>query len=253
MSRDATRHDLASEGVAPSEDRAPRPLGWRRFLLQFVSVMLVFFLASAPPVLIFGMDSSLGLALSAVTSMIAGLLVAWLWLRSDGAVAEAWNLSPPANWPRTIGIAVASAICVLLWFQLGAWLTHLAGLRKMEAGLVLQHVTESPLSLAIWVIVVGWFTAGFGEELLWRGFLFDRLIRLPGIRSRTWLAVALQAGAFSLPHVYEGGASGIIVTGVIGVFFGWLRLRQRGNLWALVIAHALVDTTSLLAAYVTRA
>jgi len=252
MSGKATQIDPASEGMSPPDDAAPRPLGWGRFLLQFVSVMLVYGLASAPPVLVFGIDSSLGLALSAVTSMVAGLFVAWLWLSSDRAVAEAWNLSVPASWLRTIGIAVAAAIGIQLWFQLGAWLTHLAGLPKMEAGLVIKHVTESALNLAFWVVAVGWFAAGFGEELMWRGFLLDRFARLPGIESRIWLAVVLQAAVFGLPHIYEGGASGIIVTGAVGLFFGWLRLRQRGNLWALVIAHALVDTTSILVAYVTK-
>ncbi|MCJ2179973.1 CPBP family intramembrane glutamic endopeptidase [Novosphingobium album (ex Hu et al. 2023)] len=251
MSGNTPPIDPASAGIRPPGVAAPRPLGWGRFLLQFVSVILAYCLASAPPVLFFGMDSALGLGLSAVTSMAAGLFVAWLWLRSDRAVAEAWDLSLPASWPGTLGIAVASAIGIQLWFQLCAWLAHLAGLPAVEAGLVIKHVTESALNLVFWVVAVGWFVAGFGEELMWRGFLLDRLTRLPGIQGRAWLAVTLQATVFGLPHIYEGGASGIIVTGSIGLFFGWLRLRLRGNLWALVIAHALVDTASFLAAYVT--
>ncbi|MBD3728311.1 MAG: CPBP family intramembrane metalloprotease [Sphingomonadales bacterium] len=229
-----------------------RPLGWGRFLLQFVTVLFVYIFASVPPVLIFGMDSSLGLALSTVTSMIAGLFVAWLWLRSDRAVAAAWDFSAPASWSRTLGVAAMAAIAVLVWFQLGAWLTSAVGLPKMEAEAVLKHVTSSPLDLALWVIAVGWFAAGLGEEMLWRGFLLDRFSRLAGLRNRVWLPIILQAAVFGLPHAYEGGASGIIVTGTIGLFFGWLRLQQRGNLWALVIAHAAVDTISMVAAYVTK-
>lgn len=252
MSGDPPPTGPASEGMSAPGAGVPRALGWGRFALQFVSVMLVYTAASVPPVLILGMHSSAGLALSAVTSMAAGLLVAWLWLRSDRAVAVAWNLSMPANWPRTLGIAVMAAIAIQLWFQIGSGLAQFAGLPRMEAGQVIDHATSSPLSLLLWVVAVGWFAAGLGEELMWRGFLLDRLARLPGIKGRIWLAVVLQAAAFGLPHIYEGGATGIIVTGVIGLFFGWLRLRQRGNLWALVIAHALVDSISILAAYVTK-
>lgn len=252
MSSDVAQIDRVIESTPPSDDAMPRPLGWGRFLLQFVSVTFVYLVASAPPVLIFGMNSSLGLALSAIVSMAAGLFVAWLWLRKDRAVAEAWDLSMPSSWLRTIGIAVTAVIGIQLWFQFSAWLTHLAGLPQVEAGMVIKHATDSVLNLVIWVVLVGWFAAGFGEELMWRGFLFDRFARLPGIRSRIWLAVVLQAAVFGLPHFYEGGVSGVIVTGTIGLFFGWLRLRQRGNLWALVIAHALVDTTSILGAYVSK-
>lgn len=226
-----------------------RPLGWGRFVLQLVTTLLVYVIASVPPVLVWGMDSSLGLALSTVTSMAAGLFIAWPWLRSDRAVGIAWNFTRPQSWPRTIGIAVAATVAIVLWFQFGAWATSALGMPKMHADAVLKHVTASPADFALWVIAVGWFAAGLGEEMLFRGFLLDRFMRLRGFAGRAWLAVLAQAAIFGLPHIYEGGASGIVVTGAIGVFFGWLRLKQHGNLWALVLAHAAVDTAMMAVAY----
>ena len=34
--------------------------------------------------------------------------------------------------------------------------------------------------------------------------------------------------------------------------FGWLRTRTNWNLWPLIIGHALVDTTSMLAGYADK-
>jgi membrane protease YdiL (CAAX protease family) len=52
---------------------------------------------------------------------------------------------------------------------------------------------------------------------------------------------------FGLAHAYQG-ATGILVTGVLGLVFGLLYLRSK-SLWPLVIAHGLIDTLSLVALY----
>ena len=96
----------------------PRPLGWWRFILQFVTVVFAYMAMSLPAVAVFGMGP-LGLLLSVVGSMVGGLLVAWLWLRADRALGEAWNLSAFRSGGRTMrdacmpaeaGAAVASAV-----------------------------------------------------------------------------------------------------------------------------------------------
>jgi membrane protease YdiL (CAAX protease family) len=76
----------------------------------------------------------------------------------------------------------------------------------------------------------------------------DRLARLPGLRGRDVAVVIIQAVVFGLPHLYQGW-SGAVVTGVVGLILGWMRLRTGGNLWALAIAHGLVDTVMLSAGY----
>ena len=90
----------------------------------------------------------------------------------------------------------------------------------------MQYITESPLMLGLWIVLVAWLAAGFGEELLWRGFLLDRLMRLPGISGRIWLAIVIQAVLFGLPHLYQGWG-GVIVTGSIGLLLGWLRIKAE--------------------------
>ena len=222
-------------------------LGWIRFILQFASVAIIYLIASVPPIVAFGMSSS-GLLGSVALSMAAALLVCWLWLRRDGALAQAWNLALPAPLWRTLALAALAAGAIIAWFQVGTLLTKSAGLGTPQVAEVLDFVTESPASLALWIVVVAWFAAGFGEELLYRGFLMDRLQRLRGIGGNIWLVIFIQAALFGISHGYQS-MSGVIVTGVVGFFFGWLRVRCGGNLWACIIAHALVDTLMMSAAY----
>lgn len=222
-------------------ERSAKPgLGWWRFGLQFLTVVIAYILGSIPPILVWG-ETATGYLVSVVTSMVAALVIAWLWLRRDGVVAEAWNLSRPESWPRALGLAAAATGAICAIFLLGGPLLRELGFPAADVDMVMRYITESPLALFLWITLVAWFAAGLGEELLWRGFLFDRMQRLRGLAGRDWLVVAAQAFIFALPHGYQG-ISGIILTGSIGLLLGWMRLRTGGNLWPLVIAHAAVDT-----------
>ena len=229
------------------DQRDGRALGWGRFSLQLLTVMLAYVVASVVPVLVLGQES-LGLALSALAAMLGGLAAAWLWLRRDGALAAAFNLSAPASWPRTLGWSVASALVIVAMFQIGAQLAEALGLAPPAVSSVMAPATQSPLHLLLGIVVVAWLSAALGEELLWRGFLIDRLSRLPGLTGRTVPVLLIHAVFFSLPHAYQG-AGGMLVTGLVGIYLGWLRLRMRGNLWAGIFAHGLVDTAMLCLAY----
>ena len=95
-----------------------------------------------------------------------------------------------------------------------------------------------------------WGTAGFLEELLWRGYLMNRLVELPGRQTRLAWVIALIASAviFGLGHAYQGLA-GILKTGLIGLVFGISYLVAGRNLWPLILAHALIDTLDFVSCY----
>ncbi len=230
-----------------------KPLGWWRFLLQAVTVFLVFILASVIPILDYGnlpeiRQTSTTLALSAAFSMGGGLLVAWFWLRRDGAVSEAFNFARPESWQRTIAWGAAGTGIIVLIFWVGARVVDGMGIATPEVEGVIGYATESPAAFALWILLVAWGSAAFGEEMLWRGFLMDRLSRLAGLRGQVLLVLLIQAFLFGLPHAYQGWG-GVLITGSVGLFLGWLRLHMKGSLWACVIAHGLVDTVMLSLGY----
>ena len=243
----------------------PRTLGWGRFLLQFFSVAILYIavqtvagVAVYASALASGADtsdpatilSSTATAVITALGMVAALLLSWFWLRRDGALAEAWNLAPAGGWGKTLLIAAATTIAILGWFTLGTMALGQFGLGAPEVSAVLDMVTQSTFHYILWIVLVAWFAAGFGEELLYRGFLQDRLQRLTGVGSTIWGPILIQGLIFGISHGSQS-LSGVIITGVVGVGLGWLRTRT-GTLLPLVFAHMAVDTFSMSMAYADK-
>lgn len=232
-------------------------------ILQLFTVAIVYVVGSALPALpaVFAQIeegrqgdpdlSSPVMASTVVVGMGLALLLCWAWLRRENRVGHAWTLMTPGDgWPKTLLWAVIGTVVIFGIFAGGGTLLEALGFEAPDPGFVLGLVTESPLTLTIWIVGVAWLAAGLGEELLFRGFIMDRLSLVAGIRGRIWIAVVIQALLFGLPHAYQGWG-GMIVTSTVGLFLGWLRLRMNGNLWACVLAHAAVDTISMSVAYAT--
>jgi len=103
-----------------------------------------------------------------------------------------------------------------------------------------------PLYL-LW-LAVAWVSAGFAEELFFRGFLISRLVdAFDGFRFGRSMAVVVAALVFGACHVYYQGLRGLVVGGAIGLFLGILFVAWKRNLWPLIVAHALVDTLAITA------
>ena len=92
------------------------------------------------------------------------------------------------------------------------------------------------------VILIGLMlpiTAAIPEEVIYRGFLMDRLTRifgenLPGLI----LTVAVQSLIFGAVH-FQWGVGGIITTALMGVIWGTSYLLVGRNLWIVILAHSL--------------
>jgi membrane protease YdiL (CAAX protease family) len=81
-------------------------------------------------------------------------------------------------------------------------------------------------------------TAGFCEELIYRGFLLAVFAATIG----TWPAVVLSSLAFAFAHAYQGPRSAV-KTGLVGLVAGVLFVVS-GSLWVPIVLHAVVDLTS---------
>ncbi len=92
-------------------------------------------------------------------------------------------------------------------------------------------------------------SAGFGEEIFFRGFLFRQFkIILPEFRSKTSVIIILSAILFSLPHLYQG-LSGVIITFIFGLIFAVIYVKSNYNIWITIILHGLIDTMFITLAY----
>ncbi|GAA5197478.1 CPBP family intramembrane metalloprotease [Microbacterium jejuense] len=123
----------------------------------------------------------------------------------------------------------------------------LPGLGLYAAGRALGitvAVVASPLDAAWWTIpllVLSALRAGLTEEVIFIGYLFDRLRRLGWSDWTIILSAAALRGAY---HAYQGFGA-IVGNVVMGVVFGWC-YRRWGRVMPLVIAHTILDIVAFV-------
>jgi membrane protease YdiL (CAAX protease family) len=184
---------------------------------------------------------------------ILTMILAWVSLRLRGSGWHEFGLGRPRSWLRTILSALAALVIVVV---------VLVGFIEIVARLFpnapppdasrFDHLRGHLPNLIINVVAV-WITAGFIEEMLWRGFLMNRVAELGGTTRRAWaLALVVSALLFGLAHTYQG-ASGVVLTGVAGLLLGVVYLVVKRNLWVLVIAHGMIDMLDFVQTYFSGA
>jgi membrane protease YdiL (CAAX protease family) len=91
--------------------------------------------------------------------------------------------------------------------------------------------------------------AGFGEETVFRGFLFERLGKLFGssIGART-ATVLLSAALFGAIHYPVQGLAGAEQAAITGLVFGII-FAITGRIFTLMVAHAAFDLTAIAIIY----
>ena len=182
------------------------------------------------------------------TETIPLLLLGWLslWLRRSG-----WRqigMVRPANWARTILLGIVIGVAF----------------NALDVGIVLpllERVTGQALDLSqfdslqgniavlfIWV-ALAWTLGAFGEEMTWRGYVFNRLADLLGRSRAGWvLSLILVAVLFGLGHRYQG-VTGVADNIMWSILYGLLYLVSGRNLWLPMIAHGVENTTSFVLLY----
>ena len=113
-----------------------------------------------------------------------------------------------------------------------------------------EYLQNNPLMLILTLLGV-YIVSSFGEEVLFRAFLINRVSEI-GASTKTAriIAVLLSAIIFGLAH-YEWGPMGIVQTGCMGLAFGICYLKLKKRLWILILAHAYMDTILMVQMYLT--
>ena len=94
------------------------------------------------------------------------------------------------------------------------------------------------LGAAIALALILPLTASIPEEVIYRGFLIDRLSGLFGRhRAGAVLTVLVQALIFGSVH-FMWGIGGMIVTFMMGLVWGTAYLWCDRNLWVVILAHS---------------
>jgi membrane protease YdiL (CAAX protease family) len=132
-------------------------------------------------------------------------------------------------------IAVAAPFWVI--WEGGAYGAHylLDALHpEQTAASVDSLLPQSPLEVFLWILMC--LTAGFCEEIAFRGYLQKQFHAFTGSIAA---AVVLQGIVFGISHGYQGWKNVVVIT-ILGILYGVLAAWRR-NLRANMIAHAWSD------------
>lgn len=179
--------------------------------------------------------------------LVFGMLLVWLSLQRRGQTWASIGLGRPESFVRTSVMALGVAVAVFVMLQVLLQLIILPVFGAPDSSRF-ARIAGNRLLLAGGLFSV-WTAAAFGEEIIFRGYLVSRLAELLGEARWAWVgAVVTQSLVFGVMHFYQG-LSGIVITGVVGLLFGFAYLAVRRNLWVLVLAHGFIDTFSLVTIY----
>lgn len=186
----------------------------------------------------------LGVLVMATPAIGAGIAV--LAVLRHPEPAHALGLVPLQPWRRLLGYSVAGFVGVQV-------LAGLALLLGAAVGAVTIRVSSATAPTLAFVPVASFLLVvpALGEELGWRGFL------LPALRPLgTWPALLVTGVVWGVWHAplvligYNYGSIGglsllwMSVTAVlVGVLFGWLRMRS-GSVWPSTFAHGALNASS---------
>jgi membrane protease YdiL (CAAX protease family) len=150
----------------------------------------------------------------------------------------------PASWVRTvaIGIVFGSAFKLLMKMIV----MPLLGADPVNHAYHYLAGNRAALPGMIFVLIV---VAGFGEETLFRGYLFERFGKLFG--SSVWakvITVLITTAWFASLHYAEQGLAGVEQAVFTGVAFGTI-YAITGRIWMLMVAHAAFDLMALALIY----
>lgn len=173
------------------------------------------------------------------TRVAAPLVVLWAWW-----TRASWRdlgFRRPKSWVLAIAGGILAGIACKLFMK--AIVMPLLGAPDVNPNYRdLVGNTAALPGLILYMI----FVAGLGEELLFRGFLFERLGRLLGTSRNARIAMVLiTATIFGLGHYPEQGSTGatqaFIVSLMVGAYFAISR-----NIWPVIIMHATFDIVMVL-------
>jgi uncharacterized protein len=212
-------------------DTTPNPAGRRGLILALAGLMLILAIPETGfRVLLFPGDG-LGARLGRQIVWIGFGTVVLMWVaKIERLPLASIGLRRPTG--RTLGWGLAFALALIASFMLCyAIILPILGLKPDYAG------TSKILANPLWLQLLIFAAAGFVEEIVYRGYLIERIEWLV---SNKWLAFVASVVAFTFTHIGSWASSQLIVVAAGAVIMGLAYLLKR-DLVMVMIAHILSD------------
>lgn len=173
------------------------------------------------------------------------LLLGWLSLRARKLRWRDVGLTRYRSWPVTLALGLAAGLILeaIELFISQPFLVHVLG---KQPDLDLFRSVHGNIKLTLIYIALAWTLAAFGEEMVYRGYLMNRVADLLNRTRRAWIVslIVVHVG-FGLAHAYQG-MTGVIDEGLMGLLLGVIYLRTGRNLAVPIVAHGVQDSIDIL-------
>ncbi len=172
-----------------------------------------------------------------------GAALTLLWVRWSRTPWSEIGYVRPKNWIASVAIGIVFGVAFKLLMK--AVVMPLLGADPINQAYHFLAGNRAILPAAIWAMLV----AGFGEETVFRGYLFERFGKLlgQGVAAKV-VAVLLTSVWFGLSHYAIQGLSGTEQATLFGLVFGTI-FAITGRIWMLMCAHAAFDLAALAMIY----
>jgi membrane protease YdiL (CAAX protease family) len=192
------------------------------------------------------------LGIAAILVILAGnflfaplsAVLALVWVRWSRTRWRDIAYVRPASWTLTVAGGIAFGIALKLLMK--AVVMPLLGADPVNHAYHYLAGNRAALPGAILAMIV---VAGFGEETLFRGYLFERFRKRfgasIGARAAMVLLISLWFGAC---HYSVQGLAGAEQATIFGLVLGTI-VVVTGRIWTAMIAHAAFDLTALAIIY----
>jgi membrane protease YdiL (CAAX protease family) len=172
-----------------------------------------------------------------------GAALVLVWARLSRTPWREIGYARPRSWITTL--AAGLALGIALKFLMKAIVMPLLGADPINQAF--RHLTgnRALLPAAVWAMLV----AGFSEETVFRGYMFERLGKLLGT---SWPAkvfiILITSVWFGAEHYALQGVAGTQQATIVGLLFAII-FALTGRIWMVMIAHAAFDLTALAMIY----
>jgi hypothetical protein len=185
---------------------------------------------------------------------VAMLIIVWLGLKLRGETWKDFGLTFNS-------VTLKEGFKVFLWsllvfllaiigFIIGSIImANITGIPEGSADMSGYAYLKDNLGMLILSLVGVYIVSSFGEEVIYRGFLINRISQMGlDTKKMQWLAVIISSLIFGFVH-YEWGAMGIAQTTLMGLALAICYIKLKKRLWILILAHAYMDTILMIQMY----
>ena len=171
-------------------------------------------------------------------------VLALIWARWSHTPWSEIGYVRPRNWIATVMGGVVFGI--LFKLLLKAAVMPLLGAPDINQAYHYLAGNRAAIPATLWLLIAG---AGFGEETIFRGYMFERLGKLLGSSVSAKTAIVLITSTlFALAHYSTQGLPGTEQAAITGLVFGTI-FASTGRIFMLMCAHAAFDLTAYALIY----